>query len=234
MKKFALSALFLTLLTFSACVGTDLVDDPIIAEKVRIAPRSNVLTVGQTQQFSAKFTDKYGIEDAKAAFAWKSSDPTRISIDGQGLARCLTLGEVKISATKGNITDTISINGGTVNEPSEVSGILMGRNNYAAAGGVTLKKLPSGRLKLAFGSNFSVSAGPSVYVLLANHTDGRYTVTNGGQAQNAISLQLSKTRLTQYTGAMEFDVPEGVKITDYKFVVLYCVLGPIFGQTELK
>jgi Bacterial Ig-like domain (group 2)/Electron transfer DM13 len=239
MKKLQHLFFFSTLILFSQCVGTDLIDDPIIGEKLTITPRIDSLQVGKEQVFTVKFSNKYGIEEAAKNVTWRSSEPTKISIDATGKAKALALGKATIYASNGTLTDSIILNKSSNNTTNNDTTFLKRgvfkpvSGSYNAAGNVRVQTV-KGVTQIITDANFSTSAGPSLYLLLTNHTDGRYTVTPGSHAINAVSAQITPNKMTNFSGAQTWSVPSGVNPADYKFVVLYCVLGPVFGTAELK
>lgn len=236
----------LSLLLFFSCVGTDLIDDPIIGEKLSISPRIDSLAVGKEQVFNIKFTNKYGIEETPKTITWRSSDPTKIAIDATGKAKTLALGRVALYATNGTVTDSIVLNknsntstgGNNTGSNSDTTFLKTGTfkavsGSYSIKGNVTVRTV-KGVSQIVTDAGFSVSAGPSLYVLLTNHVDGRYTVTPGSNAVNAVSAQITANKLSTFSGALTWTVPANANAADYKYVVFYCTLGPVFGYAELK
>ena len=230
----------LGLLFFYSCVGTDLIDDPIIGEKLTISPRIDSLAIGKEQIFNIKFTNKYGIEETAKTITWRSSDPTKISIDASGKANALALGRVALYATNGTVTDSIVLNknsntGGNSGDTTYLkTGIFKAvSGSYSISGNVTVITV-KGVTQIITNSGFSVSAGPGLYLLLTNHTDGRYTITPGANAINAVSAQITANKLSTFSGALTWTVPANAQPSDYKYVVFYCSLGPVFGHAELK
>ncbi len=223
----------------NGCIGTDLIDDPIIGEKLSISPRIDSLTVGKEQTFSIKLSNKYGIEEAAESISWRSSDPSKITVDATGKGKALAIGKATIYATNGTLTDSLVLNKSSNNTTNnDTTFIKRGvfkpvSGSYSAMGNVRVQTV-NGVTQIVTDANFSTSAGPSVYLLLANHTDGRYTVTPGSNAVNAVSAQITPNKLTNFSGVLTWNVPTSVVHSDYKFVVLYCVLGPVFGTAELK
>ena len=59
-------------------------------------------------------------------------------------------------------------------------------------------------------------------------------VVSNNPAINGTSAQISLTRLTNFQGTMSWDIPVGVDVNNYKYALLYCTLGPVFGYAELK
>ncbi len=242
MKQLFKISIFFIIALLNSCVGTDLINDAIIGEKIRLSPRIDSLTVGKEQAFSIKFTNKYGVEEPANNIVWRSSDPTKITVDATGKIKAIALGKATIYATNGVATDSLTLNKqsdiGSNTNSNDTSFIKKGvfksvSSSYSAAGNVRIQTV-KGVTQIVTDANFNVSAGPSVYLLLTNHTDGRYTVTPGSNAVNAVSAQITANKLSKFSGAETWAVPAGVNPADYKFVVLYCVLGPLFGAAELK
>ena len=108
-----------------------------------------------------------------------------------------------------------------------------GAGSYTVAGDVFITT-SGGKSKITVKDNFKASIGPSLFLLLTNHTNGSYMVVSNNPAINGTSAQISLTRLTNFQGTMSWDVPVGVDVTNYKYALLYCTLGPVFGYAELK
>jgi hypothetical protein len=232
----------LAVLLLNSCVGTDLIDDPIISEKIRLSPRIDSLTIGQEQIFSIKFTNKYGVEESAKNSVWRSSDPTKISVDATGKAKALTAGKTTIYVTNGTATDSLVLNkqssGGPINNSNDTTYIKRNvfkrfDNSHDARGGVRIQTV-KGVTQIVTETDFSTSAGPSLYLLLTNHLDGRYTVTPGSQAINAVSAQVTPNRLTAFSGVQTWAVAPNINPKDYKYIVLYCTLGFVFGSADIQ
>jgi hypothetical protein len=241
MKKILKLSALLGMLSVSACVGTDYIDDPIVPERLSIFPRINNLPAFQEQIFSVKYTDQYGIEAPAEAIVWTSSAPDKVSIDANGKAKTIAPGKATLYASKGNLQDSIVLNqsGGSGNPGTNDTtffkkGVFMTVNtHYFAKGGVFLQTV-NGITQVRTAADFGTSAGPSVYVLLTNHLNGSYSVTPGSNVINGSSAQITANKLSAFSGVQSWTVPVGVNPANYKYVVLYCVLGPIFGAAELK
>lgn len=232
--------LILSLLFLYACVGTDLIDDPIIGEKITISPRIDSLAIDKEQVFNTKFTNKYGIEETPQVVTWRSSDPTKIFIDATGKAKALAIGKATIYATTGMVTDSIVLNknNNSSGGNNDTTFIKKGEfqavsGSYSIKGNVTVRTV-KGITQIVTDAGFAVSAGPSLYLLLTNHIDGRYTVTSGGNAVNAVSAQITTNKLSTFSGSLTWTAPSNVNPSNYKYVVFYCALGPVFGYAELK
>ena len=111
--------------------------------------------------------------------------------------------------------------------------ISAGSGSYTVSGDVVITTI-AGKSKIMVKENFKVSSGPSLFLLLTNHTNGSYMVVNNNPAINGTSAQISLTRLTNFQGAMTWDVPAGIDVNNYKYALLYCTLGPVFGYAEVN
>lgn len=228
-------------LTLCSCVGTELIDDPIIPEKLTILPRIDSLAVGQEQIFSVQYSNQYGEEEPVYDIAWSSSDSEILAIDASGRAKVMTTGTATIYAMNGMVLDSIVLN--RLTGPGSTSdgdtiffkrGTFMKVDDHYFAEGQVYVQNVNGTTQIRTDLDFATSAGPSVYLLLTNHITGAYTVTPGGHAVNAVSAQITANKLATFTGAQTWTVPSDVNPADYKYVVLYCVLGPVFGAAELQ
>ena len=241
MKKITFLGTFVALIFAQSCVGTDLIDDPIIPERVTIAPRIATLDVGQEQIFTAQYTNQYGVVETAKSIVWRSNDPNKVTIDATGKAKTLVLGKVTLYATVGKATDSLVLNqtqtgGSTTNDTTFLRrGVFKsGTTSYIAVGNVRIQTI-KGLTQIITDANLNVSAGPSLYLLLTNHTNGSYTVTPGSNATSAVSVQITANKISGgLTGVQTWTVPNTVNPANYQYAVFYCSLGPVFGSAELK
>ncbi|MCP4520553.1 MAG: hypothetical protein GY827_02460 [Cytophagales bacterium] len=166
---------------------------------------------------------------------WTSSNEDVATIDENGVITTKGVGTTTISATVEDLTsNSIEI---TVTELPSRTATFTTTTSYTTEGDVVLQQLEDGRLQLVFQENANISNGPSLYLMLANKTNPPFSIDKDGEsvAVNATSAQLHPNRLTSsIKGVTTFDVPEGIEIDDYKYVVFYCTFGPVFGSAELK
>ncbi len=219
---------------------------------------SNIISINVVEGFFISITNRElleGItEEAKITIdktlegqtvTWKSSDETVATIDANGKITAKTAGTTTISAEiNSNISNTITI---TVNALPSRTGNLTAPGSYRAEGTVTLEQTLDGKLQIVFQDDAFIQQGPSLYLLLAEKEavfpeDGdkpKFVVITDGNdddvAINQNSAQITAKNLpSSISGKTIYEVPEGIEIDDYDYVVLYCVLGPVFGQAELK
>lgn len=100
-KHFLITALFL-----AGCVGTDLVNEPVVTMPARIAisPTSTAVEVGKTTSFQAVYYDSLGNTASGVAFQWSSTDPAVASVDANGLVSGKQVGQTRITASARGIT----------------------------------------------------------------------------------------------------------------------------------
>ena len=223
---------------FSSCIGTDIIEETEVPEQVLISTNISSIKIGDKVQLGAIYTNKYGMTENKQII-WSTSTPEIASVTSSGLVSALKAGDAVIKATAANAESfsIIKVSADPVTETgiNTRSGIFMsaGSGSYTVAGDVMITT-QNGKSKITVKDNFKASIGPSLFLLLTNHTNGSYMVVNNNPAINGTSAQISLTRLTNFQGAMSWDVPAGVDVKNYKYALLYCTLGPVFGFAELK
>ena len=229
---------FLGITMFSSCIGTDLIEETEVPEQVLISTNISSIKIGDDVQFEAIYTNKYGISEKKQVI-WSTSTPETISITSSGLLSAVKAGDAVIKANAANAESTriikISADPAIETGINTRSGIFMsaGSGSYTVEGDVLITT-QDGKSKITVKDNFKASIGPSLYLLLTNHKNGSYMVVNNNPAINGTSAQISLTRLTNFQGEMTWDVPTGVDVKNYKYALLYCTLGPVFGFAEIK
>lgn len=101
MKNRIAYTLWLFLLLFSGCIGTDLVDKPIGPElaMLSIEPEQASIQAGQSLKPTVSFLDVSG-ETATPTLEWASSDETIATISDSGEINAIKSGQCIISATE--------------------------------------------------------------------------------------------------------------------------------------
>ncbi len=141
------------------------------------------------------------------------------------MASALAAGTAQITATVENIA-SLPVNMEVTSNTSATqrSGTFRGNSSYNVSGTAVLQQ-QGNNLKLIFEDNFRSSNGPQLGVFLAKNAPGVLT------ASNSVSLGALKSN----AGKQEYNVPAGVKLSDYDFVVVYCIPFNIaFGYAKLE
>lgn len=94
----------LSLVFLSACVGTDLIDDPIVDPVLEVDQELVTLLKGESFQLTYTYLNEYGVEDETKP-EWLIDDVTIASINADGNITALKAGQTKV---KGVINNTIS------------------------------------------------------------------------------------------------------------------------------
>ncbi len=109
-------------LLYSACVGTDIINDDveIVPARVEVSPSSGAVQVDSSIQFEATYFDSLGLSVADAPFQWRSEDDSIVEISSAGVARGLALGQTGITATSGRVvSDPVLLT--VVADPNQVA-----------------------------------------------------------------------------------------------------------------
>ena len=222
----------------NSCIGTDLIEEIQVPEQILISPNISSVKIGDEVQFNAVYTNKYGMLENKQVI-WSTTTPELVNVSSTGLVKALLSGEAIIKAIAENVVSTRILNISSDNMPDTTAlqrngtFISAGSGSYTVSGDVVITTI-AGKSKIMVKENFKVSSGPSLFLLLTNHTNGSYMVVNNNPAINGTSAQISLTRLTNFQGAMTWDVPAGIDVNNYKYALLYCTLGPVFGYAEVN
>ena len=229
---------FLGIISLSSCIGTDLIEETEVPEQVLISTNVSSIKTGDQVQMAAIFTNKFGMTENKTII-WTTTTPEIASVTSSGLVIAKKAGDAVIKANAGNAESTriiiVSVDPVTYTGINTRTGTFKsaGAGSYSVTGEVMITT-QNGKSKITVKDNFNASIGPSLFLLLTNHTNGSYMVVNNNPAINGTSAQISLTRLTNFQGAMSWEVPAGVDVKNYKYALLYCTLGPVFGFAELK
>jgi hypothetical protein len=201
------------------------VSNPNQVAKVEITAPQNTLTTGSTLQFSAQIRNAAGQNLSGKTITWVSSNPTILSINATGLATANAAGTAQITANAEGISSLpIAIAVTSSTGGAKRSGTFRGNSSYNVSGTAILQQTGN-TLKLLFEDNFRSSNGPQLGVFLAKNAPGVLTASN--------SVNLGALKST--SGRQEYTVPEGVKLSDYDFAVVYCIpFNVAFGFTKLE
>lgn len=95
---------FLLFISFvlTSCIGTDLLDDPIMGEKITVEKNQIALLTGQKEIIKAVYFDKYGIEKT-VNFTYSSSNPQSVTVNNNGEVSALANGSAVIKVSYLNV-----------------------------------------------------------------------------------------------------------------------------------
>lgn len=185
-----------------------------------VTPNSASLLPGEMQQFTAQGFDGSSQPINNLTFVWSSSDENVVSISSTGLATANNSGSANITASYNGIQSSnvrVDVAG------SSKSGTFMGNpeTSYTVSGSAELVS-SSGQLTLNFGSDFSSSNGPGLYVYLSPFN---------GVGAGSVDLGV----LTSTSGAQSYSVPAGSTLADFSHVIIYCKPFTVtFGSAQLN
>ncbi|MCI0697838.1 DM13 domain-containing protein [candidate division KSB1 bacterium] len=197
------------------------VADAIQVARVAVTPDNGQTTVGGTLQFSAVARNLNGDVIGGKTFTWRSLDATIATVNSNGLATGLKAGKVNIIAAVEGVESPparLTVLG------TNRSGTFTKRpgTSYNVSGTATLEQQPNGSLVLKFGSDFSSSSGPGLEVFLST------TNTVGANSRNL-------GRLQRTSGAQSYNVPAGIGLNTYNWVIIHCVpFNVTFGYAQLQ
>ena len=199
------------------------IDDAEAVAIIEVSAEDNnaILEAGSTLQLASRALNVTGSEVTSVEVTWASDNEQVATVDQNGLVTGVSDGMVRISVSSGTAQGFLDLTIGS-SEALTRSGEIQGLNGYRASGSVALTTNTDGSLQLEFSDNFSIQNGPGLYVYLSNSSNG----VAGG-------IELGDLRST--SGADTYEIPAGVAINDFDFVILYCKpFGVGFGTAALS
>lgn len=213
-------------------VFSDTITIQVIDTDIFISLNNQNIKVGNSAQTSITIKKD---ELKNKTITWKSSDESIATIDANGKITSIKGGTSNITAEiDGVVSNTITI---TVTELQKRTASFKTTTSYKTEGTAILQETTDGKLELVFQEDADIDNGPSLYLLLANKVDPPYTIKTDGTslAIDGTSAQLTANKLSSaIRGKQTFEIPDGIDIDKYKYVVFYCTFGPVFGSAELK
>jgi len=197
------------------------VADPNQVASVTVSPATVQKKPGETQQFTATAYNLNGDVVTGKIAVWYSSDTTIVAITSGGTATAHASGTANISATVDGVESSPAPF--TVSDGTRTGTFVMRPGSgHDVRGTATLSEQPGGNLVLSLGSDFASAGGPDVEVFLSTtNTVGSNSITLGN--------------LKNFSGASSYDVPAGVQLTTYDWVIIHCVpFNIVFGYARLQ
>lgn len=201
------------ILLLSSCIGDDLVFDEVGAN-IRITNPLDSLAVGDMHTFEATYLNIVGAEES-VDVTWTSLDSSIIAMSSEGVATGMALGTTIIRAETvidgEAIHDELEVHVGasTVSAVTERSGMLRSTSSYGLVGDFVLEE-EGGSLVLSFADNYvTTDVLPGLYIYLTNNP----STTSGALELGEVSV---------FKGAHSYDIPIGVGLNDYQYVLYFC------------
>lgn len=192
--------------------------------KVEITTIQTVLETGTTRQLSAKAYNASNQELPVSAVNWTSSNTDILSISADGIASAQNVGTVSVTAAVDGVFSLPLSFQVTPTGGASRTGIFSGNMGYSVAGTAMLQQVGPD-VRLVFGADFQASNGPQLGVYLAKTASGSLNSSN--------SLKLSN--LLSNSGTQSYNVPAGVGLNDYNYVVIYCIPFTVrFGTAQFN
>ncbi len=206
------------LFNLCSCIGTDIVDD-FVEPRLSITNKIEVMLAGDSYQFEARYFDNTGKEQP-VNFNWLSSQPGVLGINENGAALALAPGMATITAVFDQLTESFTVE---VLDPAQVdedsvrmmqsqngdrTAVLETVSSYQLEGTAILRQ--STPLLLVLSNDFATTdALPGLYLYLTNNT-------------SSIANALEIGAVTQFSGSQQYEIPTGVGLNDYRYVLFYC------------
>lgn len=196
----------------------NVVNDSNEVATVRIIQDTNQLFTGESFLFTSEIKNAKG-EILSLQISWSSNDSNVISINRQGMARALRLGNADIRARAGGVRSAkTTVIVADVNSGRR-SGAFQGDNGYTVSGNVEMRQGSTGSLELAF-ENLNSQAGPALYINLSN-------------SPNTAGIEIQE--LTQLNGSYTVTLPANIRLNDYNYVLIWCKSANAgFGSAQLN
>lgn len=185
-----------------------------VGASIRITNPLDTLAVGDMHAFESMYLNIVGAEEATEV-DWSSSDTSIISISEDGIATGVSVGAsvigVKTLIDGETIRDELLINVGatTVSTATEKTGTLRTTSSYGLQGDFVLSE-ESGALVLTLAENYKTTdVLPGLYIYLTNNP----STTAGALSLGEVSV---------FEGAHSYEIPTGVGLNDYQYVLYFC------------
>lgn len=197
-------------------VTLNVVEETSDLSKIIVSGDSDMVSVGESLQLSAKGYDLDDNEITDVVFEWSSDNELLATVDqnGEVMASVTEIGYVNITASSEMVNSNVySLKVVNPAEPMVREGVLGGFSGYNVNGTVSLEEGVDGTIKLKFADNFLSQSGPGLYIYLSN--------SNSAVVANGIEIQA----FSQTSGAFEVDIsathPE-IELGTYEYVIIHC------------
>ncbi len=213
MKNLTYIFSLLSFFLFFACIGDDFIEDQVEAE-IRIDANVESIEVNTDYQFEYTYLNEVG-QSQQVEVVWSSSNEEVMTIDENGLAQAITIGEVRIMVSYDNgtivLSDQIDLMIGSTTiivEKQTFKGNIQTTSSYVLEGSFELKEEDQG-LSLSFEEDYKASTAlPGLFIYLSNN-------------RNSIANAFEIGAVEVFNGQHNYTI-ENVEFNDYKFIVYFC------------
>lgn len=113
-------ALMLTVVwLLASCVGTDVIDDPIVGESIEVSHDRIALMTGDSFQLSATYYDQYGLPTGTKV-DWRTSDASVATVNEDGLVQGVFAGQAMVVAYVGAL-ESLAVDVNVVADDQQVA-----------------------------------------------------------------------------------------------------------------
>lgn len=212
MKNQFLFLSVLALCIFQSCIKDDFVEDAV-DPVIRITNSIDSLQLNSEFTFDHSYFNNVGREE-EVDVVWESSNSDIISINSEGVASALALGEsiISVNYNEGgiNLSDEINVIVGesTSSTVQAITGTIVTTTFYELTGGFELTETATG-LKLSIDDSYKASTAlPGLYIYLSNN-------------RNSVANALEISSVSVFSGAHSYEI-ENVGIADFSYIVYFC------------
>jgi hypothetical protein len=202
---------YLVTLFFWGCIGTDVIDDPIVAETLTIDQDIVILLVGQKETLSVSYTNQYGISE-NIEPSWVISNTQIASVNNLGEITALSSGQTGVRAILGEVISNEVLVNIALNETEVIKVIIenptksqidIGETLQLNASAWNINDIKIDGLIASWSVNDEAIASISQTGLLEGKTEGVIEVTAsiGGLESIPITIDIgSQTRTGTFDG----------------------------------
>ncbi len=126
------------LIIITGCVGTDILDDPIVPKKILLNSGDTAVVLSTSLQLESVYFNEYGVEEV-VDIRYFNFNEDIVSVSEDGLVTPLTIGQARIySYFEQTTSDTILVN--IIGSPEDVASVVIapGPNEIAVGSTITL------------------------------------------------------------------------------------------------
>ncbi len=200
---------------YSACIGTDYIEDAVEPE-LRITTQVEALGVGDSFQLEASYFNQVGLPE-EVSVGWESSAPELVEVSPLGLVRARAAGTAVLRASfvgeMFQASDSLELTVDSVGAPTTMptrGGRLATQSSYELTGTFSLDRSEDETgITIRLAADYVADDGlPGLYLYLTN---------NPSSVAGAYEIGA----VTVFEGAHEYEVAD-VDVDQYAYLLYYC------------